>query len=829
MAFFLGHRVDGGGGDDDRVQYKPKHLTTHGLVFGMTGSGKTGLCIGLLEEAAREGIPIIAIDPKGDLTNLALCWPDLAPSRFAAWIDPSQVEGGKTRDELGEAAAATWRKGLAKEGLDEDELGAYRVGNQVTIYTPGSTAGVPVSLLDRFAPPDGFAQMTAEDRSELVEGVVSAVLGLVHIDADPLQSREAILLSNLLGFAWDRGETLDLPRLIRLIADPPFDKLGVFELDEFFPAKKRKELAMQLNALVASPAFAPWLTGEPLDVEKLLRKGDGFTRTSIFYVAHLDDGERMAFVSLLLDRVIAWMRAQGGTGDLRALVYMDEVFGYLPPHPLNPPTKRPLLTLLKQARAFGLGVLLATQNPVDIDYKAITNAGTWFVGKLQTEQDKERILDGLMGASAGATATRAEVSRRISGLEGRQFLLQNANADALETFSTRFVRSYLRGPLTRQEIGTLRGVGFYNLGAAKTQAPAASPPAASAPAPAPRPVPEIVDARLSDTASGTETHTPGASGEYVEIHPTGRDADDYAVEMLRRRGSAPASPSGRPTVLGVDERFLASAALRDETVRDALAVTAIDPLARLVYRPALLVEAVVSLRAPNGDQLPSILVRRVASPLAESPGRTTWSGPEASFRAEHLRTAPEHADALYAPLPGWVGSPADRERARERFVATLASTARATVPACPPLSRYGEPGETLDHFRARLAPLLSEASARAVDKIGGQRAVEAAIWDKQVAEMKELLTMDKRELAFVKEQGDAQAVERVTRRAQFRIEKYKELVKKREEFLALHDRRSADAEFAAMDHMAACELVTVALDARHVEKPTLTLVWVPNR
>lgn len=820
MAFFLGHRVGGDGGDD-KVNYKPKHLTTHGLVFGMTGSGKTGLCIGLLEEAAREGIPIIAIDPKGDLTNVALCWPDLAPARFAAWIDPSQIDGGKTREELGAAAAATWRGGLAAEGIDEDELGAYRVKNQVTIYTPGSSSGVPVSLLDRFAPPADFAQMTAEDRGELVDGIVSAVLGLVRIDADPLQSREAILLSNLLRFAWDQGETLDLPRLIRLIADPPFDKLGVFDLDEFFPAKKRKDLAMQLNALIASPAFEPWLKGEPLDIDTLMGKGEGFSRTSIFYIAHLGESERMAFVTLLLERVVAWMRTQGGTGDLRALIYMDEVFGYLPPHPLNPPSKRPLLTLLKQARAFGVGVLLATQNPVDIDYKAITNAGTWFVGKLQTDQDKERILDGLMGASTGATASRADVSRQISALQGRQFLLQNANADALEVFSTRFVRSYLRGPLTRQEITTLRAAAFYNLGAAKEAMTRAPAPTTAAPASAP--------ASRPASSSGAESHTPGASGEYVEILPSGRDAEAYTVEMLRRSGSAPPSPSGRPAVLGVDERFLASAALRDDAARDALGLSSIDPLARLVYRPALLIEAIVGLRAPNGDALPQIFVRRVAFPLPEAPGLATWAGPEASFRPEHLRTAPEHGDALYAPLPSWVGSPADRERARARFVSTLLATAQATIPACPPLSRYGEPGESLDHFRGRLAPLLAEASARAVDKIGGQRAVEASIWDKQVSELKELLQMDQRELAFVKGAGDAQALERVTRRAQFRIEKYKELLAKRDEFLALHDRRSADAEFAAMDHMAACELVTVALDARHVDKPTLTLVWVPNR
>ncbi|TNF26096.1 MAG: ATP-binding protein, partial [Deltaproteobacteria bacterium] len=487
MAFHLGKRVDlDHEADDARVEYDPKHLTTHGLVFGMTGSGKTGLCIGLLEEAGRENIPIIAIDPKGDLTNLALCWPDLAPQRFADWIDPARVQnGGPTAAELGAKTAEVWRTGLAKEGLDSDEIGAYRAATNITLYTPGSSAGVQVSLLDRFEPPPKFDELTAEDQSELVAGVVSAVLALVDVDADPLQSREYILLSNLLTHAWTRGQSLDLPALIRLIDAPPFDRLGVFDLEEFFPSKKRKAFAMQLNGLIASPSFQPWLHGEPLDMDALLGGNGEVSRTSIFYIAHLDDSERMSFVSLLLDRLIGWMRAQPGTGSLRAILYMDEIFGYLPPHPYSPPTKRPLLTLLKQARAYGLGVVLATQNPVDVDYKAVTNAGTWFVGKLQTEQDKDRILDGLVSASAevGHSVSRAEISRRISALESRQFLLHNAHESEQHVFKTRFVRSFLRGPMTKPEITRLKAEGFYNLGPARL----AAAPAPASPGPVARP------------------------------------------------------------------------------------------------------------------------------------------------------------------------------------------------------------------------------------------------------------------------------------------------------------------------------------------------------
>jgi hypothetical protein len=822
MAFHLGKRV---GGDGARVEYDPKHLTTHGLVFGMTGSGKTGLCVGLLEEAGRENIPIIAIDPKGDLTNLALCWPDLAPQRFAEWIDPSRVQNeGPTAAELGEKMAATWRGGLAREGIDEEEIGAYRAGTNVTIYTPGSSSGVQVSLLDRFDPPPKFDTLTAEDQSELVTGVVSAVLALVDVDADPLQSREYILLSNLLTHAWTRGQALDLASLIQLIDAPPFDRLGVFDLEDFFPAKKRKTFAMQLNGLIASPSFQPWLRGVPLDMDAMLDRGDGdVSRTSIFYIAHLDDSERMSFVSLLLDRLIGWMRAQPGTGALRALVYMDEVFGYLPPHPLNPPTKRPLLTLLKQARAYGLGVLLATQNPVDIDYKAITNAGTWFVGKLQTEQDKERILDGLVSASAevGHRVSRSEISRGVSALETRQFLLHNAHDSEQAVFSTRFVRSYLRGPMTKQEITRLKAVDFYNLGPARLR-PAAPPTAR----PARAPHAEVVDASFG---GHRETHTPAPTGgEFVELdsHPA-TPTGDLAASMLRRNSPAPAVPGGRPIILGVDERFLSSAARQTPALQELFGARASQLGGRTSYRPALMAQARLTFEVEDGASVSQGTVTRIAFPIPATPGAVGWLIADTRIGQEHLVGGPEDAHALYTAPPSWLSSPADRERARDIFVRGLLDTQRLSVPACPPLSRYGEPGESLDTFRHRLATLLSQVTAQAVDRMDGQKAVEAGIWDRQVAEMRELLEADKREIGYYKQLGDAEAAEKAANRARFRIERYKELLGQRERFLGLHDRDMADVEFSAIDKLEACRMVDLTLRPQGITAAFFGLLWVP--
>jgi hypothetical protein len=458
-AFYLGRSYDleSGRVGDELTLYDSKDLTTHAVCVGMTGSGKTGLCVTLLEEAAIDGIPAIAIDPKGDLGNLLLNFPELRPADFRPWVDPAEAaRKGHTPDEHARATAETWRKGLAAWGQDGARIARLREAADVAIYTPGGSAGIPLSVLRSFAAPPPAVVADADALRERTLSAVSGLLALVGVDADPLRSREHILLSALIDRAWREGRDLDLAALIHGIQSPPFERLGVLDLESFFPSQDRFGLAMTLNNLLASPAFAAWSEGEPLDVGSLLFTPQGKPRLSILSIAHLSDAERMFFVTVLLNEVVAWMRAQPGTSSLRALLYMDEVFGYFPPT-ANPPSKRPMLTLLKQARAHGLGVVLATQNPVDLDYKGLSNAGTWFLGRLQTERDKARVIEGLEGASAaaGARFDRARTERILAGLGSRVFLMNNVHEDEPVLFHTRWALSYLRGPLTRDQIARL--------------------------------------------------------------------------------------------------------------------------------------------------------------------------------------------------------------------------------------------------------------------------------------------------------------------------------------------------------------------------------------
>ncbi len=436
---------------DESVMYDSGQLTTHGVIVGMTGSGKTGLSMILLEEALLQGIPTLIIDPKGDMGNLLLQFPDFEAKDFAPWIDPAEADrDGKTVDEVAAATAELWKGGLAKSGIEGDRLAALRDAARFTIYTPGSTAGIPLNIVGSLGAPD--QSVDAETLTEEIEGFTSSLLGLVGVDSDPISGREHILIANLLSHAWTAGRDLDLPTLITQIQDPPIRKLGVIELDTFFPAKDRTALALKLNGLIASPAFAGWVQGAPLDPAALLYTDDGKPRASIISIAHLSDEERQFVVTLVLSKVITWMRSQPGTSELRALVYMDEVFGFVPPT-AAPPSKKPILTILKQARAFGLGMVLATQNPVDMDYKALSNAGTWMIGRLQTERDKGRLLEGLESASGGVDVSKVDAT--ISGLDKREFVLHSTKADAPTVFTTRWAQSYLAGPLTREKISDL--------------------------------------------------------------------------------------------------------------------------------------------------------------------------------------------------------------------------------------------------------------------------------------------------------------------------------------------------------------------------------------
>ncbi len=458
-VFYLGREYDWQNRKPkpELLLYDSRDLTTHAVCVGMTGSGKTGLCLALLEEAAIDGIPAIIIDPKGDLGNLLLTFPDLKPDDLKPWLDPADAaRKGVTLDQLAEKTAVSWREGLAEWGQDPSRIAKFRDSADIAIYTPGSDAGLPLTVLRSFAPPSKAILENADALRERISAAVSGLLALVGIEADPLRSREHILLSNLLDRAWRAGQNVDLAGLVRQIQSPPLEKIGAVDLESFYPAKERFELAMTLNNLLASPGFAGWMQGEPLDIQRLLWTEQGKPRLSILSIAHLSDPERMFFVTILLNEMISWMRAQSGTSSLRALLYMDEVFGYFPPT-ANPPSKMPMLTLLKQARAFGLGVVLATQNPVDLDYKGLSNAGTWFLGRLQTERDKGRVLDGLQGASetAGAKFDRPQMEKILASLGSRVFLMNNVHEDHPVVFQSRWALSFLRGPLSRDQIHEL--------------------------------------------------------------------------------------------------------------------------------------------------------------------------------------------------------------------------------------------------------------------------------------------------------------------------------------------------------------------------------------
>jgi hypothetical protein len=520
--FYLGRRHDIAAGTtrDEPVLYDSRDLVTHAVCIGMTGSGKTGLCLDLIEEAAIDGVPVIAIDPKGDLGNLLLTFPGLTAAEFRPWVNEDDARlAGLDIEAFAATEAAGWAAGLESWGQDGARIERLRKSAEFTIYTPGSRAGRPVSILSSFSAPSAAERDDTELLAERASGTATSALVLAGVDAPP-RSREHSLVAALLTHAWQRGASLDLASLIREVQSPPFDEVGVVDLESFFPAKERFALAMQLNGVLAAPGFEVWLEGDPLDPQALFFDANGRPRVSVFSIAHLGDAERMFFVSLLMNQMVGWMRRQSGTTSLRAVLYMDEILGYFPPVS-NPPSKAPLLTLLKQGRAFGLGVVLATQNPVDLDYKGLANTGTWFLGRLQTERDKARVLDGLEGTAGGLD--RAAADRLLSALKKRIFLMHNVHDTEPTVFETRWTMSYLRGPLSRDQIKALTAqrraqsapAAAAPAGAVSAAPPSPAPAAASAPRGAERPVvpPGVEEFFLpADGAAAPLHYEPGILG-----------------------------------------------------------------------------------------------------------------------------------------------------------------------------------------------------------------------------------------------------------------------------------------------------------------------------
>jgi len=612
--FYLGRAHDPNTQSTTQIPatYDPSDLTTHAVVTGMTGSGKTGLCIGLLEEAALKGIPAIIIDPKGDLTNLILHFPDLAPQDFQPWIDADLARRTKkTQEQVAAEAAAAWRQGLNEWNISQDTILALKNAAQFAIFTPGSSSGIPVSVLSSLAAPDLPWQENREILRERISSTATALLGLVgYEDIDPVRSREHILLSNIFENAWSQGKDVELTELILQTQTPPFDKLGAFPLDSFFPAKDRMELAMVLNNILASPGFETWREGQPLDIASMLYTKEGHPRHSIFYLAHLSDAERMFFVTLLLSAVETWMRMQKGSTSLRALLYMDEIFGYLPPQ-RNPSSKPLMLRMLKQARAFGLGLLLATQNPVDVDYKALSNAGTWFIGKLQTEQDKNRLLDGLEGAVGGVL--RADFDKLISTLGKRVFVLHNVHATQPQVFQTRWTMNFLAGPLTRTQIPDLNRLANAD---ASLQTPGR-----------PAPVPQSV--------SSAELVSPA----FIAPPTESRRQTPSAVSNLST--STTGSQTKPPLPVGIREYFLPQKYSLPAAFRAAQKTMPGDAMIEsVVYRPTLVASAKIRVldRKLGVD---SEFTRAALVTTLEKRGSVRWDEHESSGHAlENIETSP---------------------------------------------------------------------------------------------------------------------------------------------------------------------------------------------
>ncbi len=720
-SFYLGSRYDLAEDEtlDELVHYDARDLTTHAACLGMTGSGKTGLGIILLEEAALDGVPSLVIDPKGDMTNLLLTFPELRPKDFRPWVNPDDARRKDLDlDTYAARMADLWHNGLESTGQGPDRIRRLREAADFAIYTPGSSAGRQLSILHTLKAPGLSWEAEGELLRDKIESVVSALLALVGIEADPVRSREHILLSNIFEKVWRQGEDLDLAQLIMQIQTPPFSQLGVFPVDTFFPEKNRMELAMLLNGLMASPTFADWLQGQPMDVDGLLQSASGKPQVSVLYIAHLSEAEKQFFVTLLLEQVVSWMRQQSGTTSLRALVYMDEMFGYLPPHPANPPTKKPLLTLLKQARAFGLGLVLTTQNPVDLDYKALSNAGTWFLGRMQADRDKQRVLDGLEGVQVGKGGTsRAEFDKMISALKSRVFILHNVHEGEPRVFHTRWAMSYLRGPLTRTQVQEL---------AADQPPPAAQAEAPRAPAAGAPPKPEAVPA----VAPAPAAPMPEPALPYSQVPPQLPSSVKQVylpVEVSREAALAE---------LARDDRWSVRAGDGEKGY--------------LVYEPALV--GLATVRFPhNKSRQTHAEEQAYLWPLEGRSNVVDWASGRVQLKARDLDNKPKRG-AYFTELPPDMGESKRYTALENEFEDYLYYNSTRVLWYNPHLELYSEFSETDKAFQRRCRKAASEARDQEAKKLKGKH-------ERELGRLQDKLKREERELEEDKIDYDARKQE----------------------------------------------------------------------
>lgn len=717
-TFYLGRQFDPRTHrlTDDVVYYDSRDLTTHAVVVGMTGSGKTGLCINLLEEAILDNIPAIIIDPKGDITNLLLTFPDLRPQDFQPWVNVDTARrAGMDVATYAADVAHRWREGLQSWGIVQDRLRWLRLAAQYSIYTPGSDSGLPVSILASLkAPRDGW-NGNEEAIRERINGTVTALLALIGMNAEPVKDKEHVLISNIFENAWRQGIDLTLEDIILQVQRPPFEKLGVFEVNDYISERDRGKLAMELNNIIAAPSFQSWTQGESLDIHNLLYQPNGRPKVSIFYIAHLSEPERQFIITLLAENMLGWMRTLSGTTSLRALFYIDEMFGYFPPYPKNPPTKEPLLRLLKQARAFGLGLILATQNPGDLDYKGLNNAGTWFIGRLQTSNDRKRVMSGLESmATAENDLNINDVERLIADIEPRVFLMHNVHDTGGPIMvHTRWAMSYLSGPLTRQQVGILMQEQRQDL-MNNIQAQAVNA------------YPQNQSVALPQQGNGVPMppSLPGMSIQPVNHAPATLSQRDSQPIVVNGAALPPGYLSNRPPVPSiVDEYFLPHVLTVDQAIAEWQRRTHVAAQtssgAVLAYLPVLLAQAAVRYQ----DRKANIFTARIYAyqiPDLSRTGLIHWenytSTPVESRRLAHEPFGP----AIFAEPAAGLTESKRMTTLKKELVDMLYTTARLIVPYNPTLKVYGDPGTGDNGFMSQSTQVARENRDAEIDKVTAQ-------------------------------------------------------------------------------------------------------------